>query len=299
MWFKSLQLFRIPSPAEITADGLAAQLEKHTLLPCSAMERQRVGWVAPNGKDSLVYSLNRQMLIALGAEKKLLPASVINQVAKERVADLEEQQGFKPGRKQAREIKERVTEELLPQAFSIRRNTLAWIDPVGGWVVVDSSNATKAEELLELLRKSADGFSPMPLKVNLSPVAAMTEWLVSNEAPSKFSVDLEAELQSSSEGKATVRYLRHALDAEEISRHIGKGKQCTRLALTWNDRVSFVLTDTLALKKLSFLDVVLEESGSQAETVEEQFDADFALMTGELSRLLEDVVAALGGEVAP
>jgi recombination associated protein RdgC len=294
MWFKNLQLFRLPSNDQVTRDDLANQLARHALQPCSANERQRIGWTAPNGNNELVYSLNRQMLVALGTEKKLLPASVVNQVANERIADLEEQQGFRPGRKQCREIKERVTDELLPQAFSIRRNTLVWIDPVGRWLVVDSSNTTRAEEALELLRKSVDGFNPTPLNVSLSPTAAMTDWLASNEAPSGFSVDLEAELQSPGEGKATVRYVRHALEAEEVRRHIGKGKKCTRLALTWNDRISFVLTDGLTLKKLNFLDVVMEESESNVETAEEQFDADFALMTGELSRLLHDLVAALG-----
>lgn len=296
MWFKNLQLFRFSPNDQINVGALAEQLARHSLQPCSALERQRVGWVAPNGNGALAHSLKHHLLISLGVEKKLLPASIVNQVAKEKIADLEEQQGFRPGRKQTREIKEQVTDELLPQAFSLRRNTMIWIDPVGGWLAIDSSNATKAEEALELLRKSADALAPVPLRVSLSPGAAMTEWLASNEAPEGFSVDLDAELQSPGEGKATVRYVRHALDADEVNRHIEQGKQCTRLALTWNDRVSFVLTETLTIKKLNFLDVVMEELDTDAETAEEQFDANFALMTGELSALLESLVAALGGE---
>jgi len=298
MWFKNLQLFRFPLDSQMTADSLADQLSRHILQPCSAIERQRLGWVAAAPDGGLVYSLNRQMLISLGSEKKLLPASVVNQVAKEKIADLEEQQGFRPGRKQVREIKERTTEELLPQAFSVRRTTSIWIDPDRGWLIVDSANANKADEALELFRKSVTDLTPMPVRVNLSPATAMTGWLAGDEAPPGFSVDLEAELQAPGEGKATIRYVRHALDAEEVGRHIGKGKQCTRLALTWNDRVSFVLTENLALKKINFLDVVKEESEYQADTVEEQFGADFALMTGELSRLLPDLLTAFDGEVA-
>ncbi len=297
MWFKNLQIFRLSANIDITADSLTDQLSQYVLQPCSAMEQQRVGWVAPTGNGPLVHSVNRQMLIALGSEKKLLPASVINQAANERIAELEAQQGFRPGRKQVKEIKELVTETLLPQAFRIRGRTLAWINPMGGWLVIDASNITKAEELIGLLCKSTQDISPMPLRVNQAPATAMTEWLAANEAPSGFSVDLDAELQSPSQSKSTVRYVRHTLDVEEVNRRIEEGKQCTRLALTWNDRVSLMLTDQLIIKKLSFLDIVMEESATHADTVEEQFDADFALMTGELSLLLTDLIAALGGEV--
>jgi recombination associated protein RdgC len=45
-----------------------------------------------------------------------------------------------------------------------------------------------------------------------------------------------------------------------------------------------------------FLDILKEETQDQAEDAEEQFDIDFALMTGELAALLDDLVKALGGE---
>jgi recombination associated protein RdgC len=90
-----------------------------------------------------------------------------------------------------------------------------------------------------------------------------------------------------------VRYSRHSLDIDEVRQHIATGKQPTRLAMTWNSRVSFVLTETMQIKKLSFLDVVFE--GKQVEG-EESFDADAAIATGELSQLIADLIDALGGE---
>ncbi|MDR1934336.1 MAG: recombination-associated protein RdgC, partial [Candidatus Accumulibacter sp.] len=70
----------------------------------------------------------------------------------------------------------------------------------------------------------------------------------------------------------------------------------TRLGMTWGDRISFVLDDKLQLKRLAFLDILKESTDGQAENEEERFDLDFALMTGELARLLDDLLAALGGE---
>ncbi len=36
-----------------------------------------------------------------------------------------------------------------------------------------------------------------------------------------------------------------------VRRHIQSGKQCTRLAMTWADRVSFVLTESLDVKRIA------------------------------------------------
>ncbi|MDB5761086.1 MAG: rdgC [Herminiimonas sp.] len=297
MWFKNLQIYRLPAPWAMTSEQLEACLAPQAFAPCTSLDMQSQGWVSPRDNGRLVHTVNRQMLLLLGTEKKLLPASVINQVAKAKAAEIEEQQGFKPGRKQMREIKEQVADELLPRAFSIRRNTWTWIDPVNGWLVIDAGSASKAEEVLKLLIKSIDKFPMETLRVVRSPVGAMTDWLVADEAPSGFTVDQDTELRATGEGKATVRYVRHTLEADDVRRHIAAGKQCTRLAMTWADRVSFVLTESLTVKRLAPLDVIKEDADVMSKNDDERFDSDVALMTGELSRMLADLVEALGGEM--
>ncbi len=135
----------------------------------------------------------------------------------------------------------------------------------------------------------------MPLHVEMSPAAAMTLWLSEDEPPAGFTVDQDTELRSTGESRATVRYVRQTVELDEVRRHVQAGKQCTRLAMTWNDRVSFVLTDNLDIKRVAPLDVLKEHQDAQAANEAEQFEADFALMTGELARMLDDLVAALGG----
>jgi recombination associated protein RdgC len=289
----------LPVPLNITAAELEEQLSAHAFQPCSSIEALSQGWVPPRDKGALVHAVNKQMLIALGTEKKLLPASVINQVTKARAQEIEEQQGFRPGRKQLRELKEQVADELLPRAFAIRGTTRAWIDPVNGWLVIDAASPAKAEEVIKLLLKSMGKLPLESLRVTQSPTAAMTDWLAADEAPSGFTVDQDTELRATTgEGKATVRYVRHTLEADDIRRHIAAGKQCTRLAMTWSDRVSFVLTESLAVKRVAPLDVIKESADTTAQNDEERFDSDFMLMTGELARLLADLVESLGGEIA-
>jgi recombination associated protein RdgC len=194
-----------------------------------------------------------------------------------------------------KELKERVHDELLPRAFTIRSNVWTWIDPVNGWLVVDAASPAKADEVIKLLLKAVDRMPLESLRVQRSPVGVMTAWLQDDEAPAGFTVDMDTELRATGESKAAVRYVRHTLEPEEVRRHIAAGKQCTRLAMTWESKISFVLTESLAIKSIKPLDV-LKENDAVTRNDDERFDGDFMLMTGELSLLLRDVVEALGGE---
>lgn len=296
MWFKNLQIYRLTAPWTLSAEQLEEKLAPQAFSSGTSMDMQNQGWSAPRENGGLVHCVNQQLLLQLATEKKLLPASVINQVSKARATELEEQQGFKPGRKQMKDIKEQVTDELLPRAFSIQRSTRVWIDPVNGWLVVDAASPSKADEVFKLLLKSLEVLPFGNLRTERSPLSAMTEWLAADEAPAGFTVDQDTELRATGEGKATVRYVRHTIDPDDVRRHIAAGKQCTRLALTWADRVSLVLTESLAVKRIAPLDVLKENDDASMRNEDERFDSDFALMTGELAKMLGELVEALGGE---
>lgn len=296
MWFKNLQVYRLPAPWPMTADQIHEQLLPFAFTPGGTLEGQTKGWVSPRENDSLAHGINGQLLLTMRTEKKLLPASVINQVTKAKAADIEAHQGFKPGRKQMREIKEAVTDELRPKAFSVFRDTRVWIDTANGWLVIDASSAAVCDEVIELLHRCID---PLPLTLfhtNQSASAAMTGWLVADEAPAGFSIDQDTELRSTGDSKASVRYVKQSVEVEEVRRHIEAGKQTTRLAMTWADRVSFVLTESLAIKRVTVLDVLKEQADAGGTGDDERFDADFVLMTGELAKLIADLTGALGGE---
>src|SRR5258708_39053308 len=250
MWFKNVQLDRLAGPWCVTREQMEKWLAPHTFAPGNSVEMQSHGWASPRDNDSRVYSLNGQMLLVFRAEKKLLPASVVTQVTKARALELEEQQGFKPGRKQLREIKEQVTDELLPRAFSIRRDTRVWIDTANGWLVIDAAAQALADDVRGLLVKSIDQLPLASVRVAQSPVAAMTDWLLSGEAPGNFTLDQDAELRSAAEGNATLRYVGHALEMDDIRRHIEAGNQCMRPAMTRNARLSVVPTPSPPVKRV-------------------------------------------------
>jgi recombination associated protein RdgC len=125
----------------------------------------------------------------------------------------------------------------------------------------------------------------------------MAHWLSTREAPWRFTVDRDCELKAADEQKSVVRYARHTLDIDEVAQHIAAGKLPTQLALTWNERVSFVLTEAGQLRKLKMLDVVLKEAEDGKGKDEDNFDANAAILTGELAQLVPDLLEALGGEM--
>jgi recombination associated protein RdgC len=296
--FRNAQIYRLPKNWSMTSEALALHLAPQAFTPAGNMDMLSQGWIQPReSSNGLVHQVNRQFLLRLQTEKKILPSSVINQVTRERAKELEEQQGFPPGRKQTKELKEQVTDELLPRAFTRLSSMWVWIDPVNGWLVADSSTPARAEEALKLLFKAVPKFPLETVRTAMSPGAAMTDWLASDEAPDGFTVDQDTELRSTAESRATVRYVRHTLEADQLRQHIETGKQCTRLALTWADKISFTLAENLSIKKIALLDVLKENHELTGKNDDERFDGDFMLFTGEMSGLLAALVDALGGQL--
>src|SRR6185369_13762835 len=213
---------------------LDEQLARGEFVKCPSNQPLSRGWVSPRKDGALIYSNDRQWLIALAIEQRLLPSSVVNEETRERAEQIAEQQGYAPGRKQLKEIKERVTEELMPRAFTRKRTTFVWIDPQAGWFVVDAGSPAKAEEVIEHLRHCLDDFPLKPLHTQLSPQSAMADWLAGGDAPAGFTIDRDCELKAIGDEKAAVRYVRHPLGDEvsdEIKSHLAAGKLPTKLAL--------------------------------------------------------------------
>jgi recombination associated protein RdgC len=296
--FKNLTLFRLNPGWSTSVEQIELALDAGRFVPCGSTQPQSSGWVAPRGKahGALVESIGGQWLLRLMTEQRVLPGSVVKRRADELVAHIELTTGRKPGKKESKELREQAMLELLPMAFTKQAALHVWIDPEASLLAIDTSSSTKAEEVVTLLVKALDGFGISPLHTNESPAAVMSAWLLHGEPPVAFTVDRECELKSSDEMKSVVRYARHPLDIEEVRMHITQGKLPTKLALTWAGRVSLLLTDTLQLKKIEFLDVVLEGQERDATDQDASFDADVAIATGELSQLIPELIEALGGE---
>ena len=293
MLFKNLFVYRLPPDWSWTATDLEARLGGHPLRPCGHFDMLTRGWQPVTKGGGLLHTVGQHQMLSLGTNQKLLPGSIVRQVAEERAEAQAAEQGFPVGRKQMRDIKGQVADELRARAFTRRSTTRAWIDSRNGWFVIDAAGAPRAESVLETLVATLDSFVPSPLESGRPPHAFMTSWLTQGDAPFRFSIDDDLELQAANETKSSIRYVRHPLDGKDIRSHLASGKHPTRLGLTWNGRVSFVMTDKLSLKRIEFLEVSKEQTDVEEVDPAEQFDIDFALMAGELSALLADLAQIL------
>lgn len=291
--FKNLILYRA-HPVTFDLSAACDHLSAAAFEPCGPSQEKSAGFIPPReANSSMIEAIDGQWVMKLMTETKAVPADVVNRKAAERCAKIEASTGRKPGKKEVRVLKDDIRLELLPMAFSKQAATLIWLDTKTNLLAIGASSQAKADEAVTLLVQALPGFAVTLVNTQTSPVASMAQWLLNQEAPAGFSVDRECELKACDESKAVVKYGKHRLDIDEVPDHIRAGKMPSKLAMTWNGRVSFVLTEGLQLKKLAFLDVVFEGSdGKHAD----DFDANVAIATGELREMIPALMAALGGE---
>jgi len=295
--FKNAIVYRIDQWERPTLEALEPRLDAARFVECGASQQESLGWVEPRGEKHgpLIESVAGQWILKLCIETKAVPGGAVKSQLEARLDKIEQETGRRPKGKHAKELKEEIVQELLPRAFPKRGSTPIWIDLQKNLIVVGAASAKKADRIVTLLTELlAGGIRLEPVQTQLSAATAMAEWLSTKEAPPGFTIDRECELKQPDSEKSLVRYARHTLDIDEVGEHIKQGKLPTQLAMTWDSRVSFVLTEQLAIRKIKLLDVVLEGQEAAGKG-DNHFDADVAIATGELGRLLPDLVEALGG----
>lgn len=295
--FKNLIAFRIaPEWTPPAIEALEAEMQRLAFQPCGPTQELSVGWLPPRGEDNgaMLENVAGHWLLKLGVERKAVPGGAVRQELEARCKAIEAEQGRKPGRKEKAELKEQIVHAFLPRAFSKRSAHTIWLDGPNRLLLVGASSTRAAEAVLkqlgDLMADLKHVMSLSPLNTATSPSAAMAHWLSTREAPAGFTIDRDLELKNSSEDRSVVRYARHTLELDEIGQHIQEGKLPTQLALTWEGKVSFVLTEQLVLKKIDL------QGADDNLGKDNGFDADAAIATGELSALLPDLLVALGGE---
>lgn len=298
MWFKNLQVFRLTEPFRHTQEELERQLAEGRFRTCGPLESGVQGWYPPLGGDSdqLCFAGNGCFLLCLRREEKILPASVVNDMLAEKLEQIEAEDARSVNRREKKQLREDIFLELLPKAFTRSALTFAYLDPAQGWVMVDAATAKRGEDLVSQLRKSLGSLPAKPLAVKQAPAEVMTRWLEGGEQPADFVLADQCELRDPDEEGGIVRCRRQDLAGDEIQAHLKAGKRAVQLAIDWEERIGALITDQPAVKRLRFADALIEEAADTGgDDAAALFDADFTLMTLELRRFIERLVAVFGG----
>jgi recombination associated protein RdgC len=223
-------------------------------------------------------------------EAKVLPASVLNRKVNEKAEHIEKTEGRKPGKKEKRELKDEAKLDLLPMAFT--KQHVGLDRPAG-------PHPGARYQRPGPRRRGGDAAGRRPARLCPGPAGHPDQptgrhGALADDAGAARRLHRRPRdgAESRDESKAVVRYARHPLDIDEVRKHIEHGKLPTKLAMTWDDRVSFVLTEGLQIKNITLLDAVMDGNSKD----DSGFDTDVAIATGELSRLIPDLIEALGGE---
>lgn len=293
MWFKNMLVYRLPQDFLITSEVLNEALSSQLFTPCKTHEALQVGWTSPanNNHEELVYSSNRFMMVCMKSQEKLLPASVVNEQLQERIELLSEKEARKASRKERLNLKEDIIHELLPRAFTRTKLLHAYFDVTHKWLVINTASATKAEAMINLLRKCLGSFPVIPLTSKNLPRAIITDWL-KNNPPQSFTLGGECEFTDNEEKTSKINCKGQNLFTDEIQSHLNAGMSVTQLSIEWDERIHCIINEKLAIKRIKMSDLIQEKAQS-ADDKNEQFDIDFALMTLEFSEFLTALTHAM------
>ncbi len=297
MWFKNIFIFAFTRAFTVSNDELETQLSEQSFTPCASTEMSHFGWVNALGKHghSITHEVNGNTLICARKEEKILPAPVVKDMLDEKVDQLEAEQSRSATKKEKEQFKEDIIFELLPRAFSRITDTRAYICPEQNIIVVDASSRGKAEDLLALLRKSLGTLPVTSFSPEKAPDEVMTEWLVESNLGANFQLGMEAEFNALGDDGAIVRVKNQDLTSEEVKSHLDADKYVTKVALEFDEAMSFVLADDLSIKRIKFFDVIQEQNDDiDSDDVMAKLDADFALMAGELNRMISNLLTEFG-----
>ena len=300
MWFKNLIIYRFTGPVTLTADSLEDKLNSHRFRHCGQTELSTFGWVSPLPESQvLVHRSSNCLLFAADLEERLLPASVVREAVEEKVLMIEAEQGRKVFKKEKEQLKDDVTLQLLPRAFTRRKTLHAYIDMDNGWLVINASSFRAAEELTRKLRKSLGSLPLNFMETQDMPAAIMTSWIEQDKKiPANIMLGSECELHGPGEDGGIIRSKRQELFSDEMLQHLKSGKVVDKLALQWKDALSCILQADLCIKRLKFSDELRQQSYAEGtDDKKVQADADFTLMALTLRLFIHDIVESFGGLV--
>jgi recombination associated protein RdgC len=280
MWLKNATVYGISPKAQFPIE----QLQAARFIPVGTHDLQSVGF-SPVHEGELAFRQGKHTLLRFTIEKKHIPGSAVAVLVEDKAAALEKAQGFPPGKKQRKELKERSLDELLPRALSTRRTTQVWIDQDQHRIVIDSASNNVCDEIIKAMIKLFPTIEFQDVRWPRAKV--VTTWL-NDEAPIDFSIDDAVALQYPGEKGKRVKFDRANLDAQDVQTHLAAGAHVDSVAMTFASRLSFVMTDNMRIRRIKPLDILQE--GRDAEKDVDRFASDVALMTRELGVLIDSLV---------
>lgn len=289
MWFKNIKAYQLTQPLSLDDNDLERVLGEHAFRPCGSQDVATMGFASPfsqAGKSGTMFHVVQQRYwITVKKQEKILPAAVINAELEEMVTKIEMETGSPVGKKAKADLKQEIQTKLLPQAFTKNSYTHGFISLPDNVVIIDASSDGKAEAFLALVRKAIGSLPVVPIARH-SLQSELTHWLT-DATPDGIELLEEAEFKSTDDAGSVIRCKNQPLDSDEISIHLDAGKLVQKVAFAYQDTLNAIIAEDGSIKRIKFTDRIKEETEDvPKDQVEARLDAEFALMSAELSHFV-------------
>ena len=292
--FRNVRFYKLESDWPDSEKALSKLLEKAGFEPCGPLTERSSGWVPvdPDTGNSLARRVNGADLLKLRSQSRVLPPAVINEELDARIEEFRSRMQEAPSPREKRRLKAEARDELMPKALLKSDKIWGYVDLKEKVIGIDAAQDSAAERFLRRLQTPFDGLKIKPLQYK-EPVDELLTGIFLGGAPSQFSVGRECRMRDASDAGSIVRWTDFDLSERTIRDHVANGMRLTHLAIIYDEIMGCVLDETGVITKLRFLG--MDDDGDDHNDPLARQDAEFALITGTLRRLLDDLKKTLGG----
>ena len=292
--FRNVRYYRLEGSWPESEEALSASLEKAGFEPCGPLTERSSGWTAvdPDNSDLLARRLNGADLLRLRSQSRVLPPAVINEELEARIEEFRQRMNEAPNPREKRRLKTEARDELMPKALLKSDRIWAYVDLKEKVIGIDAAQDAAAERVVRRLQAAIDGLNIRPLQF-MKPVDELLSGVFFDDSPGTFSAGRECRMQDLADPKSVVRWTDFDLSEQAIRNHVAGGMRLTHLGIVFDNVMSCVLNENGVISKLRFLGMN-DDNEDHGDPLARQ-DAEFALITGTLRRLLGELKKQLGG----
>ncbi|WLD56956.1 recombination-associated protein RdgC [Salinispirillum sp. LH 10-3-1] len=291
MWFKNAFVYQVRDTEFLQRLRQGANLEQHAFHHCLPTQPVSLGLIPPHGEMTELQLATQDFLVwQLRREERLLPSAVVNEALADKISELQRKEDRRVGRNEKMDLKDEVTLELLPRAFTRSQRHMVIADLKSGWLYVQCGSEARADDITAFLRDAFDELPVLPLGSLCQPEPVIAEWLISGELPEGITVMDELALRHGTED-GTIKVRQLPWDSEEVQNLLSVGYRPSEVLLNWNEQITVLLNDKCVFKRLKYADDMLEQAAQEGgDSALAEWEAGLHIMTAALRSLADQTL---------
>lgn len=243
-------------------------------------------------REGLPYiRVGDNILLTCELQKKLIPASVVNKELKIRSEKIQQDQDYKIGKKQLRDLKETILNEFYAKAFVTSKFINVWINLTCNFLCIETTSQTIADDVITRLIRDL-GYSGNYIETEVMPSELMRKIILADENTAPFSAGRSCVLEDTRDNKS-IQYKNEELYTDEIRHYLSNGKAPQKLEIYFKGGSAiFTLDSGMVLSKISIPDIV--QQSNDFGTDEDYFDNEFTIRSGQCTKIIMALIETLG-----